>query len=321
MDYNCNTCKKKYSSYQSLWIHNKKFHKQIVSKSFQKVSADNPNVSIDILNTTKNNTKCRYCNKIFSCSQNRWKHENRVCINKTNIIEENKKLKEENAVLKNNQSIINKNSHNTTNNNNTNNGTINNITINAFGKEKLYDLPIKELKKFIRDDDDYLYNIIKYINFNEKYPENHSFCNTSLEGKYMSLLNTKTNTIEKVNKNDFLEKVYENATDKIEGIILHLEHDKDFREQFQEKYIMHFKNKYDRVCELFIRSNIHKKRYKTNINQLSYNKKELVRNTWSNLKDVKEDDEDMYSDPSESTLLTPNDSDSSDDMNQLDILV
>jgi 16S rRNA C967 or C1407 C5-methylase (RsmB/RsmF family) len=129
----------------------------------------------------------------------------------------------------------------------------------------------------------------------------------------MSLLNTKTNTIEKVNKNEFLEKVYENATDKIEGIILHLEHDKEFREQFHEKYIMHLKNKYDRVCELFIRSNIHKKRYKTNINQLSYNKKELVRNTWNDLKDIKEDDEDMYSEPSDSTLLTPKNEDDDDD--------
>ena len=315
MDYNCNTCKKKYSSYQSLWIHNKKFHNNNVKNVINNVK--------NVINNVKENKKsltCEICNKTFNNRPAKSIHK-KTCKNDTSQELKIKELEDKINKLENKSYSKNKNSHNTTNNNNTNNGTINNITINAFGKEKLYDLPIKELKKLIRDDDDYLYNIIKYINFNEKYPENHSFCNTSLEGKYMSLLNTKTNTIEKVNKNDFLEKVYENATDKIEGIILHLEHDKDFREQFQEKYIMHFKNKYDRVCELFIRSNIHKKRYKTNINQLSYNKKELVRNTWSNLKDVKEDDEDMYSDPSESTLLTPNDSDSSDDMNQLDILV
>ena len=259
------------------------------------------------------------CNKIFINVKTRWAHEQK-CKDKINIIEENKILKEKINKLEKKASITN---NNTTNNNNTNNGTINNITINAFGNEKLLDMPIKELKKFIRDDDDYLYNIIKYINFNEKYPENHSFCNTSLEGKYMSLLNTKTNTIEKVNKSDFLEKVYENATDKIEGILIQLEHDKDFREQFEEKYIMHLKNRYNRICDLFIRSNIHKKKYKTNINQLSYNKKELIRNTWENIKDVKEDDEDIYSEPSESTLLTPNDTDteSIDNNSELDILV
>ena len=300
--YNCKICKKSYSSYKSLWNHNKKFHTNsvVISGTTEVLSG-----------TSKYN--CRYCKRNFNDRSNKYKHE-KSCTNKTNIIEENKKLKQEIETLKNKTSISNNTTNNNTTNNNTNNGTINNITINAFGKEKLYDLPIKELKKFIRDDDDYLYNIIKYINFNEKYPENHSFCNTSLEGKYMSLLNTKTNTIEKVNKNDFLEKVYENATDKIEGIILHLEHDKEFREQFQEKYIMHFKNKYDRVCELFIRSNIHKKRYKTNINQLSYNKKELVRNTWGDLKDVKEDDEDNYSDPSDSTLLTPKNEDDDDNI-------
>ena len=29
-EYRCNICNKTYASYQSLWIHNKKFHKQIV---------------------------------------------------------------------------------------------------------------------------------------------------------------------------------------------------------------------------------------------------------------------------------------------------
>lgn len=30
MEYICNICNKKYSSYQSLWIHNKKYHKDTV---------------------------------------------------------------------------------------------------------------------------------------------------------------------------------------------------------------------------------------------------------------------------------------------------
>jgi hypothetical protein len=66
--YSCDICNKSYSSYQSLWIHNKKFH---VSKVIQNVSNDNPNVSNKLL--------CKYCKKKFSTTQNKWKHENKVC--------------------------------------------------------------------------------------------------------------------------------------------------------------------------------------------------------------------------------------------------
>jgi hypothetical protein len=35
--YNCNVCNKIYSSYQSLWIHNKKYHQLIIKNDIEPV--------------------------------------------------------------------------------------------------------------------------------------------------------------------------------------------------------------------------------------------------------------------------------------------
>jgi hypothetical protein len=195
--YRCKICNKEYSSASSLWNHNNKFHKNDAH-----IMQTNDNIYDNIMTTsekpTRNNVKCKFCHKILSHRNSRWRHE-KTCKNK--------------------ESKINNNTTNNINNNNTTNNTINNnITINAFGSERIDKFPVKELKKFIRNDN-YLYNIIEYINFNEKYPENHSFCSTSLEGKYISKLNPETNKIEKISKDRFLDKVYETANEKIDNIL------------------------------------------------------------------------------------------------------
>jgi hypothetical protein len=164
--YNCKICNKLYKTYQSFWNHNKKFHS----------------------NTKK--YKCKFCNKEYIIQQSHSKHEKKCEIKENEI----------NKLKINTTNITNNITNNTTNT--TNNIINNNFIINAFTKEKIINFPVKELKKFIRNDN-YLYNIIEYINFNKKYPENHTFCSTSLEGKYISLLNPQTNMIEKLVKIDF----------------------------------------------------------------------------------------------------------------------
>ena len=106
-NYICNVCNKQYSSYKSLWNHNKEFHKinnTKVQSSSSKVVHSNL-VSSPISNPRNNLTtnelekkeilySCRYCIKQYSNRQNRWKHEQ-----KCNIINENNleldKIKEE----------------------------------------------------------------------------------------------------------------------------------------------------------------------------------------------------------------------------------
>lgn len=119
------------------------------------------------------------------------------------------------------ESKINNNKIITTNNNGIINN-ITNITINQFGKENINTISIKEIKELIKNDN-YLIDIVKLLNFNEKYPENHSFCNSSLEGKYISIFNSSTNKIEKLNKNDFYDKVLCNSFTKMDNLSLILE--------------------------------------------------------------------------------------------------
>jgi hypothetical protein len=324
--YRCNICNKNYSSASSLWNHNNKFHNDnVVILGKNEVILGNNEVII-------NNKQCKFCNKILNDRSYKYKHEKKCkiknCDKKNKIDNEIKKLKILKKSITNNTTNNNNitNNNNTTNNttNNNNNGTINNITINAFTKEKIFKFPVKELKKFIRNDN-YLYNIIEYINFNKKYPENHSFCSTSLEGKYISLLNPETNVIEKVSKDRFLEKVYENANEKIEAILFEFDINKEFREQFGEKYINHLQTKYKHTYDLFMKNNIHKKKYKLDINQLSYNKKNLIQDTWSKIEKldiIDEISEEYFSDStlsSEKKYDSETDTDSDDITNLLNI--
>ena len=61
----CEICHKTYASYQSLWIHNKKFHKcnDHKSKLVNEISYSETDKSNE---SNKNNLICSYCNKNFS---------------------------------------------------------------------------------------------------------------------------------------------------------------------------------------------------------------------------------------------------------------
>ena len=88
--HSCNICNKIYSSYKSLWNHNKKFHNNDVIES---------NITVIKSNNTIYN--CRYCNKQFKLRQYRWSHE-KTCKTKIpdkNIQETIKELKQQVALL------------------------------------------------------------------------------------------------------------------------------------------------------------------------------------------------------------------------------
>jgi hypothetical protein len=85
--YQCYICTKQYSNYQSLWSHNKKFHKQ------NNINQNNINQNIIKLNKiNENNNKiyfCCKCNKNFNHFQNKWRHE-KICKNNINELETEK---------------------------------------------------------------------------------------------------------------------------------------------------------------------------------------------------------------------------------------
>ena len=93
----CKTCNKTYSSYSSLWNHNKNIHKNTVIECIPNVSKSNQNV-----NNVEKLYTCKYCNNNYSTRQNRWKHEKKCQIifeekekqnNEVKIAEINKEIK------------------------------------------------------------------------------------------------------------------------------------------------------------------------------------------------------------------------------------
>jgi len=115
-NYYCKICQSYYSSYQSLWIHNKKYHTHNCEKckkkfdnlqnklTHQKICScnSNQNVKLDLdilkhntINTT-NNLLCKYCNKIFSRTDSLNRHQLKCKIKKAHdiTIKDNTELEE-----------------------------------------------------------------------------------------------------------------------------------------------------------------------------------------------------------------------------------
>ena len=157
MVYNCDKCKKEYSSYQSLWIHNKKYH-------INKIET--------IITNTVNTIKCNHCDKIFKTKyilNNHLKichikkfNDNLINIEKSNNDELNleliklEQIKEQKEILKLKIQLKSTSIPNTTNNNinninqllnNSNNTNSNNVfNILTIGRENIEEI-LSQLEK------------------------------------------------------------------------------------------------------------------------------------------------------------------------------
>jgi len=198
-----------------------------------------------------NTMSCMYCDAIFSRNDNLQRHMKERCKSKKyideleklkeklnllsgsyqNLEKENENLKKENNELKNsNHQVTNiQNTFNNTNNiNNINNGIINNNNVNIklvqFGSENIDDLDIKEaLDIYMKSTGgNIISNMLKFVNLNEKYPQNHNICMTDLSRELVKIFNGKQFIIKKFKnaKGDILCKVIKNTyklVDKIEN--------------------------------------------------------------------------------------------------------
>jgi hypothetical protein len=79
-EYKCDICNKIYSSYKTLWTHNKNFHKNIDIHDNKKQTFCKQN---------DNKIICEYCNKPFSHRNSKWVHEKKCKINYNNKAQEN----------------------------------------------------------------------------------------------------------------------------------------------------------------------------------------------------------------------------------------
>jgi len=260
--YKCNICNKIYSSYKSLWNHNKIFHinKIDVKSNVQNVQSIVPNVQSNVQNNIQDNIqsnitnninnnkiiKCEYCNKIFNARSTKSEHKKKSCklnpnnnkntnnINEENILLKNKNIELENFVKEIKDLLINSKIHhktlqkvnkqlnttnNTINNNITNN---NNITINntfnliSLGSENLSDiLNKKEKLNILRDMYGSLSTIVKYIHFNDKFPQFKTMLITNMQNNIAYKYNENENRFITIPKDELLNDLISIRLDDI----------------------------------------------------------------------------------------------------------
>jgi hypothetical protein len=260
--FNCNICKKVYKSYMGLWRHNKKYHTEI---------------SI----TELISFHCKYCSKELSCKQSCWRHEQKCkTLNTISLEDQVKKLSEEikEIKLKSNNTI----------NNTTNNTTNIQYIINSPTSSSIDHLSF-ELQKDILDKGlNSLIYLIELVNFNKSAPENHSYCVTAINDKHVSVIDEKTNTIIKTNKSDLFDKVLVANLDNLEKITNN--------SQFSSKQRQEYKNKINYLRTSIFENIKFMKRYQNDINLISYNNKELIKETWKNLKCIEDEEDEYYGD-------------------------
>ena len=273
--YSCLSCNITYKSKSGLWKHIKKTHNNEKTKKYV----------------------CEYCNKSLSRSDH-LKNHLKICKekNKKDEIKELKELLVKIESKLDNASLTTtniKNSNNTNNNNtnsnntNINNGNIinNNIVINNIGEEKLFDLSEDEIIELLNHNIKNIIYYLEFINFNKKYPQNHSYCMTAYESSYISVYNPKTKSIDKSNKRIIFDDLLDYSIKNISA--LYNSNKKLFsqeRRKLIEENIQNLKG----YQSLSFRTIVKKELFKQ-INLLSYNNRELILNTWSQIQKDKQD--------------------------------
>ena len=265
MTFFCEICNKGYKTYQTLWKHNKIKHTDLVISIKQ--------------NNKECNFSCNLCNKKFTRNNNLKYHKVNTCKIKNNETNKINILENEIIELKNKINNISNNTLNniSNNNSNVNNGTVN-IYINKTGTENVLELNDSEKNEIFNKELSGIVSFIKFINFNERLPNNHSFCAKSLEGKYLLSYNTEEEKIESVRKKYFYHELLNNSVEKME--ILY----KSCKNNFTKEKQLKVENTIQSLKEIKDRdlSNKVLKEIKNKLIEISYNRRDTVLNTWDN---------------------------------------
>jgi hypothetical protein len=169
-------------------------------------------------------------------------------------------------------------------NNITNNITNNNITnniqyvINAPIESTLEHLTFEDHKYILEQNLNCITSLIEKVNFNNLAPTNHSYCVTAINDKHASVIDEKTNTIVKTNKEDLYGVILTANLNNLEKMVTNSKFTKEQKDIYFDKIIYLKKEMY--INNKFI------KRYYSDINLISYNNKDMVKETWKNLKPI-----------------------------------
>uniref|UniRef100_A0A6C0HY33 C2H2-type domain-containing protein n=1 Tax=viral metagenome TaxID=1070528 RepID=A0A6C0HY33_9ZZZZ len=242
IEYKCTECNIEFKTNSGLWKHNKNKHlKEKINKPI---------------------FKCEYCKKILSDRHSLWRHENKSCKKNTELINKITNIN----IHENNNSNINVIQNQT---------NINNITItfNSLKNQNVLELNEKQKEEIINDGLNGIITLTKHLNFNKDLPQNHLFCMTNINNKYVNALNLETNKIEKYRKFDFFEEVFKNSLKHMK-ILNNTIKDFDIQDRFEKKIEEIEQNIFNYIKPYYM------KLYHDNLNMLSYNQRDIVRKTW-----------------------------------------
>jgi hypothetical protein len=276
MDFACNICKKEFKTYNGRWKHIKNTHgnndEHVMSTGIHTMSTTNVPEKEDKKYT------CSKCHKEYNNKTSKYRHQ-KVCIVTKNIYETKIEILEkkmEKLEKKTAKKVI----------NNINNGTINNIVINKVGDENLLDLNDKEVTTIFNKELEGVITFIELLNFNERLPNNHSYCTTSLESKFLSTYNNESKTVEKDRKKYFFDKLITTTIDRLE--ILYKSNKKKFSSEKKKQIEENITNL--KSLKNYDFNNKIVKEIMNKMNLLSYNKRAIVQKTWYNDSSDSEDD-------------------------------
>jgi hypothetical protein len=247
MEYKCDKCNKYYKTYQTLWKHNKEFHKNNNSSTIIK-SDKSLNGSENSLKKSDDGLKkfdniktyeCRKCNKIYNNKQSRWSHEQKCEETNQNEIEDlkntiNELKKQVSSILQEKGKIhhktLQKINNQINNNGNINNGQIINNTFVKFGDvdyQRILDN--KQVKHILNQQFMSIEESIKLIHFNKDLPEYNNVFITNMRDDIGYIFNGKE--FISVKKNEMINELIDSH---IKEINLSLEKHKN---NLNDKYV------------------------------------------------------------------------------------
>ncbi len=240
--YNCNICKKNFYMKGDYVRHkNRKYPcTKIGSNDYDncnKLSKNNVKTEktreTDRETTGKSTIECTDCGKTFARRYNLTVHKKMYCKQATKVEDNDtiRSLKQENVEIREQHVEIieqllefkkafeelstNANYDQSNNTTTSNSHNTNNIMINNYGSEDLSYITDADYKRILGRGFKSVYNLVKYIHFNEKKPENHNlYISNQRSGLADVLENGKWM---KKKKDNLLEELYYDKFSKLEG--------------------------------------------------------------------------------------------------------
>ena len=136
------------------------------------------------------------------------------------------------------------------------------------------ELTSDEKETILNDGLNSITTLVEKLNFNDNLPQNHTFCNTNLNNKYIKSLDANTKIVEVKRKVDFFDRV----------LLCSLAHLKKLNETNYDGIKQDdFAKKIEQI-EIYISHRPeYKKIYIDEINAICYNKRNAVQNTWNKI--------------------------------------